>query len=150
MPFEYLTENEKRIVIEGSDVPLKWRIETRSGNVMQRTGYIEGVKKRIERMHLETTSEMMRGWYATFMMDKECPKCHGKRLNEQALCVKVGGLDIHEITSMSIAEHYQKLLNLKLSPMEADIAHMIIKEVKQRLGFLIDVGIEYLTLARNA
>lgn len=150
IPFQYLSENEQRIVIEGSDVPLKWRIETRSGNVLQKNGYIEGVKKRIERMHLETTSEMMRGWYATFMMDKECPKCQGKRLNEQALSVKVGQYDIHQLASFSVKEHYQILQDLVLTEMQQEIAARIIKEIKERLGFLIDVGLDYLTLARSA
>ena len=150
IPFEALTDQEKRIVIEGSDVPLKWRIETRSGNVMQRTGFIEGVKRRIERMHLETSSELMRTYYASFMMEIECPSCHGRRLNEQALSVQVGGMTIHEMTSLAIGEQYERLQNLPLSEMEAEISHMIVKEIKERLGFLIDVGLDYLTLSRSA
>lgn len=150
VPFQHLSDNEKRVVIEGSDVPLKYRIETRSGNVLQKQGYIEGVKKRIERMHLETTSDMMRTWYASFMLDKECPTCHGKRLNEQALSVKVGDKDIDQLASLSIKDHFQFLQTLELSEMQAEIAHLILKEIKERLGFLIDVGLDYLTLARSA
>lgn len=149
-PFKDLSEVEKRVVIEGSDVPLKWRIETRSGNVLQKQGYIEGVKPKIERMHLETTSDFMRGYYASFMLDKTCPKCEGKRLNEQALSVRINDLNIHDFALLSIKEHLNKLENLKLSLMQIEISHLIVKEIKERLGFLIDVGLDYLTLARNA
>ncbi len=151
IPFKYLTANERNIVINGSDVPIRYVIETRSGNVMKRFAKIEGPKPKIERMYMETTSEFMRSYYASFLIDTPCPKCHGKRLSDEALSVRVGTKNIYELTSMSILD-IQKYFNdeLVLTPTQAEISRLIIKEIKSRIGFLVNVGLEYLTLSREA
>lgn len=150
LPWEYLTDNEKRVITYGSDVALKYSIETRSGNKMNRNAYIQGIKPKIERLFMETTSEIMRSWYATFMVDRPCPKCGGKRLNEEALSVLVGDKNIYDLTTLSISQIYDYICNLKLSPTQVDISRLILKEIKERVQFLINVGLEYLTLARTA
>ena len=148
--FKYLTEMEQYTVINGSDVPIKYKIETRSGNIMNRNSYIEGPKRKIERMYMETTSEFMRSYYASFLVDKVCPKCHGQRLGKEALSVRVGSKNIIELTELSVEEMLDYINNLVLTPMQQDIAFLILKEIKERLGFLKNVGLEYLTLSRMA
>ena len=148
--FKYLTEMEQLTVINGSDVPVKYKIETRSGNIMNRNSYIEGPKRKIERMYMETSSEFMRSYYASFLVDKVCPKCHGQRLGPEALSVRVGTKNIIELTELSIEEMLDYINNLVLTPMQQDIAFLILKEIKERLGFLKNVGLEYLTLSRMA
>ena len=104
----------------------------------------------IERRYMETTSAMSRDWYGSFIADAPCPVCHGARLNEQALSVRVGGRNIHEWTQMSIKEALDFMNHLELTPMQENIAHLIIKEIKNRLEFLNHVGLNYLTLDRLA
>jgi excinuclease ABC subunit A len=149
-PFKDLTPEEIYITINGSDKPLTFEIETRSGNKIKRSGYIEGVKPRLERLYKETQSEMTRAWYATFLKDKPCVKCKAKRLNEQALSVKVGDLNIYELTIQSITEIEKYINEVKLSKSQQEIAKLVFKEIGERLKFLINVGLDYLTLARNA
>ena len=148
--FKYLTEMEQYTVINGSDVPIKYKIETRSGNIMNRNSNIEGPKRKIERMYMETTSEFMRSYYATYLTDKVCPKCHGQRLGPEALSVKVGSKNIIELTELSVEDMLDYINNLTLTPMQQDISFLILKEIKERLGFLKNVGLEYLTLSRMA
>ena len=148
--FKYLTEMEQLTVINGSDVPVKYKIETRSGNIMNRNSFIEGPKRKIERMYMETSSEFMRSYYASFLVDKVCPKCHGRRLGPEALSVRVGSKNIIELTELSVEEMLDYINNLVLTPMQQDIAFLILKEIKERLGFLKNVGLEYLTLSRMA
>ena len=149
-PFKDLTPEEIYIAINGSDRPIAFTIETRSGNQIKRNGYIEGVKPRIERLYKETQSEMTRAWYASFLRDKPCVKCQGKRLNEQALSVRVGEINIHDLTIKSISDIDKYVMNVKLSKSQQDIAKLVLKEIGERLKFLINVGLDYLTLARNA
>jgi len=150
MPFKYLSDFEKDILINGSPVAFPYTIKTRSGNVMNRTEPIEGIKKRIERLYVDTTSEMMRNWYSNYISDVECDCCHGARLNEAALSVRVGDKNINELTRMQIKEIKDYLNNLKLTDYQISIANLILKELDARLGFLINVGLDYLTLSREA
>ncbi len=149
-PFKDLTPEEIYIVINGSDRPVSFEIETRSGNTIKRNGFIEGVKPRLERLYKETQSEMTRAWYASFLKDKPCVKCKGKRLNDQALSVRFGEINIHDLTVKSITEIDKYILGVKLSKSQQDIAKLVLKEIQERLNFLINVGLDYLTLARNA
>ena len=150
IPWKYLSENEKRVILIGSDAPIKYQIETRSGNIMNRFSVIEGIKTKLERLYMETNSEMMRTWYGSYITDVTCKTCHGKRLNDQALAVRVGGYNIYELTSLSVLKIKNILSNLKLNETEQEIAKLLLKEINNRLDFLINVGLEYLTLARNA
>ena len=110
---------------------------------------IEGVCTLIERSYMETSSQMSREWYATFLAEAPCPSCGGKRLNPQALSVRVGGLNIYEWTTMSVKQALAFMEDLKLTRQEA-YARLVVKEIKDRLGFLHNVGLGYLTLDRLA
>ena len=149
-PFSELTDYEKDIVINGSDKVLKYTITTRSGNKMHRHDYIEGCKRRIERLYIETTSEMMRKWYNYYMHDEECPTCKGNRLDEKVLSVFVDNKNINDITGLSIKDSINYFKNLHLTPQQKEISRLIVKEIRDRLGFLANVGLGYLDLARNA
>lgn len=108
----------------------------------------EGIVNNLERRYHETTSEYSRNEIEKFVNEIECPVCHGKRLNSEILAVTVGGKNIYEFTCMSVAAELKFIENLKLSKREMMIAEQIIKEIKARLQFLLDVGLDYLTLSR--
>ena len=93
---------------------------------------------------------MQREYYGSYMHDSTCPSCKGQRLSPTVLSVLVGGKNIHELTNLSIREAYRFIENLNLSPSETKISHLVLKEIKARLQFLIDVGLDYLTLSRSA
>ena len=149
-PYSELTDYEKNIVTIGSDKPFKYVITSRSGNNMNRFGMIEGPKTHIERLYKETTSEMMRQWYQTFMVDSTCPTCSGKRLNQFALAVLIDNKNIFDYTDMSIYHLIETLKNLNITEQQKEISRLIIKEILDRLNFLKNVGLEYLTLTRNS
>lgn len=110
----------------------------------------EGVINNLERRFRDTNSEWMREEIALQMRAVDCPECHGERLKKVSLGVTVGGINISDFTKMSVRQAYDFVENLKLSEREGMISHLILKEVKARLGFLKNVGLEYLTLSRNA
>ena len=150
IPFKDLTKYQKDIILYGSDRPIKYKMVSSSGNVYQRNEFIEGIVNLIERRHTETTSASSKEWYQTFMTESVCDKCNGKRLNEMALSVKVNDKNINEFTQMSTEVAYKWINELTLSEEKTEIARLIIAEIKNRLQFLIDVGLEYLTLDRMA
>ena len=110
----------------------------------------EGVIPTLERRHNETKSQGMRDFYEMYMSDSDCPTCNGARLRKESLCIKVGDKNINELTEMSISRMKEYLNSLKLSKSERLIADQIFKELDKRLQFLLDVGLEYLTLSRSA
>ena len=110
----------------------------------------EGVIPTLERRHRETKSQGMMQFYELYMSNKECPECHGARLKKESLSVKVGTKNINELTDMSITHIKDYINNLVLSEKDAIIADQILKELNKRLQFLIDVGLDYLTLSRSA
>ena len=151
-PWNELTDREKEICFVGSDREFKYELISVNGNVMHRQGFIEGVQTKINRLYAETSSEMMREFYEFYMHDTECPTCHGARLSEAALSVRINGLNIYEVTCLSIQElqtFIRKLPDI-LSETENEIARLIIKEIDARATFLCDVGLDYLTLSRMA
>ena len=149
-PIKDLPKKKLNYLLYGSDVPIAYQLNSRSGTVSTKFEYIEGVCPMIERRYMETTSTMSREWYGSFLADAQCPKCHGARLNKQALSVLVGGKNIYEWTQMSIQEAIQFMNELELTPTQAKIAELVIKEIKNRLSFLNHVGLSYLTLDRLA
>ena len=149
-PLKDFTKKELNYILIGSDKPITYTIQSSSGNISKTTKYIEGVKTLIQRRYEETTSSWSKEWYASFMAEHTCPTCGGRRLNDQVLSVRVGGLNISEFTDMSIEKALDFLNHLELSEMEANIARLIVKEIKDRLTFLNDVGLGYLTLSRRA
>ena len=110
----------------------------------------EGVIPTLERRHSETKSQGMRDFYEFYMSNSDCPDCNGTRLKKESLSVKVGDKNINELTAMSINKIKEHINSLKLSRQEEMISEQIIKELNKRLQFLIDVGLEYLTLSRSA
>jgi excinuclease ABC subunit A len=149
-PIKSLTKKQMQIILHGSDRPLTYSFTSSSGNQYNRTDYIEGVKDLIERRYATSSSPMFRDWYHSFMVETPCPKCQGKRLNEMALSVRVGDKNIMQFTAMSVTEALDWLGHLSLPKEKAKIAEQVVKEIKNRLQFLQDVGLEYLTLDRLA
>lgn len=149
-PIKSLSKTELDILLYGSHEPITYRIYSKSGNIMKKTEMIEGVCTLIERRYRETTSQMSREWYATFLAEAPCPTCGGKRLNEQALAVRVGGKNIYEWTQLSVKQALAFMDQLELTPQQQEIARLVLKEIHDRLQFLDNVGLSYLTLDRLA
>ena len=149
-PFKKLTEREKDLILYGSDELINFHFTSKSGNVTNQTDYYEGIINNLERRYLETSSSWIREWLEKFMIETTCEVCNGARLADEVLSVKVGNKNIYEVTLMSIKELITFFDNLKLSEEKMQIADLILKEIKSRLSFLKNVGLEYLTLARSA
>ena len=113
-------------------------------------GSWEGVIYNLKRRYTETSSDRVIDKIDDFMSDEPCPKCHGKRLKDASLAVKVNGKNIAEVTDMSIVDALEFFNNLKLSEKEEIIAKQVLKEIRERLGFLKNVGLDYLTMSRMA
>ena len=149
-PICELSEDFINKVLYGTgDEKLDFRYESASG-VRNFTAPFEGVVNTMERRYRETSSSGMREFYEMYMAESHCYECEGARLNKAALAVTVGEKNIHELTNMSITEIKAFLTKLTLTQKEEMIAHQITKELHARLQFLIDVGLEYLTLSRSA
>ncbi|HEM6404098.1 TPA: excinuclease ABC subunit UvrA [Streptococcus suis] len=153
-PFEELTEEEKNLIFNGSDgKEFHFHYENEFGGVRDIDIPFEGLITNINRRYRETNSDYTRTVMKTYMNELTCGTCHGYRLNDQALSVKVGGeqgLHIGQLSDLSVADHLQVIENLTLSENEATIATPIVKEIKDRLSFLNNVGLNYLTLSRAA
>ena len=149
-PLNKLKKEQLDALLYGSKDLITYQLASRSGNVTKKTEFIEGVCNLIERRFMETSSTMSREWYATFLAEAPCPVCGGKRLNEQALSVLVGGKSIYEWTTMSVRNAIVFMNELQLTRQQQDIARLILKEIQERLGFLSNVGLGYLTLDRLA
>ena len=150
IPFKDLTPEQKKIVFVGSPVPHVYTLVSSSGNVNHRNNYIEGVAKKVERLYQETQSDMTREWYGRFMRDYECMTCHGARLSDEVLSVRINGLNIYEVTLLSISDLLRFIDETEktLTNTQLEIAKMVLKEIRNRAQFLISVGLDYLTLAR--
>ncbi|MCA9760403.1 MAG: excinuclease ABC subunit UvrA [Streptococcus sp.] len=153
-PFEQLTEVEKNLIFNGSDgKEFHFHYENEFGGVRDIDIPFEGLITNINRRYRETNSDYTRTVMKTYMNELTCGTCHGYRLNDQALSVKVGGeqgLHIGQLSDLSVADHLQVIENLTLSENESTIATPIVKEIKDRLTFLNNVGLNYLTLSRAA
>ncbi|MFW6318656.1 MAG: excinuclease ABC subunit UvrA [Bacillota bacterium] len=150
-PFKDLTDKEQGIILYGSNEPIEFKFKGKTRNIKhEKTDYYEGIVRNLERRYIETTSRFMRDWMETLMTEKTCPKCQGKKLNEEALSVKVGGEDIISLTDKSIRDMLVFFDNLELDITDTKISEMIFKEIVERLKFLQNVGLDYLTLSRQA
>lgn len=149
-PLKDFTKQELSYILDGSREPISYEIVSDSGNVSRTTKFIEGVRTLIARRYEETTSKWAKEWYASFMSEHTCPTCKGRRLNDQVLSVRVGGLNIAEFTEQSIGDALHFIQNIKLTDYEMNIARLVVKEINDRLTFLNNVGLGYLTLARRA
>lgn len=145
-PFKNLTKKEKNIVFYGSTEPLNFEYTAKNGNKRFTTGFYEGVINNLERRYIETSSSWIREWLDNYMMELECPICHGARLKESVLNVLINKKNIYEMTQMSIGELLDFIKNLKLNKEQQEISNLIIKEIINRLEFLKNVGLDYITL----
>ena len=149
-PLNKMTKKEMDIILYGSDEEIRYTVTSTGGTTYNKFGYIEGVKTLIERRFEETQSKFGKEYYGSFMVESECKKCHGARLNEKVLSVRVGNTNIYESTKLSIDKAYDFFNNLHFDPMRTEIARTLLNELKARLRFLSDVGLDYLTLDRVA
>ena len=149
-PINKLKREELNIILYGSKDIIEFNYVSKNGNTRKTKNYYEGIITNLERRYIETKSTWIREWIEGYMTESVCPTCHGARLSEAVLSVKVNKKNIYEITKLSIRDLYQFLTNLKLTKTEEEIAKMIVKEISSRLEFLINVGLDYLTLDRSA
>ena len=151
VPFKKLPIEIRRIILYGADgeaFPVEY-MDSR-GNPRVYMQHWEGLIPNLARRYKDTASDWSKQQYEAFITNIECPICHGKRLREEILAVTVGGVNIADITTMPVGELAQFFRELKLTPHQSTIAELILKEIKARAGFLVDVGLDYLTLARAA
>lgn len=148
-PFNELTNEQQDIILYGCDdkIPFSFKRRNKSYQVNRQ---FEGVIPRMERLYIETKSNYSRKYISKFMSDRKCHVCHGKRLRPEVLAVTVGGKSIADVVEMSIKDSYQFFLNLELTNREQFIAKEVLKEIRQRLKFLVDVGLDYLSMARSS
>ena len=149
-PFGKLKKEEQQIVLHGTTEPIRFNYSTKSGNIMNSIDYYEGIINNLERRYMETSSTWIREWLENYMVEYECDTCKGARLNDNVLSVKIAKKSIYEVTCMSIKQLVDFFKNLKLTESEKQIASLILKEINERLAFLSNVGLGYLTLSRSA
>lgn len=151
IPFRNLTEKQKTILLYGSKQDVNFRYISKTGNMYHNVKKpFEGVITSLERRYLTSTSRPVRNWIESMMNDITCDSCHGKKLNKEALSVYIDGLNIYELSELSILHLVEFIGKINLTDKEFEIARPILKEIKARLGFLINVGLDYLSLSRLA
>ncbi len=148
-PFNELTQEQQEIILYGCDekIPFSFKRRNKSYQVNRK---FEGVIPRMERLYLETKSNYNRKYISKFMSDHKCHVCDGKRLRPEALAVTVGGKSIADVVEMSIKDSYQFFQDIELTDRENYIAKEILKEIRERLRFLVDVGLDYLSMERSS
>ena len=149
-PFKDLPATTRAAILDGKDYKVEVSYRNRFGRERRYTSGFEGVKAYIKRKHEETESDFARDRYEQYMRQVACPSCGGARLNPTILGVKVGGKSIAEVTDLSLADALTFVRGLQLSAREAKIGEQVLKEIDARLQFLLDVGLDYLTLSRSA
>ncbi|WP_314849852.1 excinuclease ABC subunit UvrA [Rothia mucilaginosa] len=149
-PFKDLPAKTRAAILDGKDYKVEVSYRNRFGRERRYTSGFEGVKAYIKRKHEETESDFARDRYEQYMRQVACPSCGGARLNPTILGVKVGSKSIADITDLSLADALAFVRGLQLSTREAKIGEQVLKEIDARLQFLLDVGLDYLTLSRSA
>ena len=149
-PFKDLPAKTRAAILDGKDYKVEVSYRNRFGRERRYTSGFEGVKAYIKRKHEETESDFARDRYEQYMRQVACASCGGARLNPTILGVKVGGKSIADITDLSLADALAFVRGLQLSAREAKIGEQVLKEIDARLQFLLDVGLDYLTLSRSA
>ena len=149
-PVKDLTREELNIILYRSPDRLDLSLTTRSGSILKSYDYFEGIITNLERRYMETTSPSIRDWIERYMTELPCPSCHQTRLRDEALSVRVNNKNIYEVTNMSIRDLLTWFDKLKLTKEQTEVSFLVVKEIKERLTFLKNVGLEYLTLSREA
>lgn len=137
-------------ILHGTDYDLSFVFDSHFSGRKRYTGPFEGAIKNIYDRYQRTNSDAQKRKFREYMSEEECDTCHGDRLKPEVLAIKVGGVNISELTRLSVEKSVDFFAKLELSPMKAKIADLIVKEIKARLSFLNDVGLTYLTLNRAA
>ena len=149
-PVKDFTKEEYNTIFYGSKDKIHFSVKTRSGSILKSYDYFEGIITNLERRYMETNSPSIRLWIESYMKESACPLCKGKRLSEKILNVFINKKNIYDITSLSIRDLVEFFDNIKLTKKEEEISFLILKEIRERLHFLQNVGLDYLTLARSA
>ena len=149
VPFNELDEEYQKSILYGCDEKIPFTFKRRNKSYMVNRKF-EGVIPRMERLYLETKSNYSRKYLSKFMSDRKCHVCDGKRLRPEILAVTVGGKSIIDVCDMAIKDSYQFFNDLKLNERENFIAKEVLKEIKERLSFLVEVGLDYLSMSRSS
>ena len=149
-PVEKLTKKELKIILNGDNSLIHFNFKTKGGKVYDSTEINDGVLSLLERRYRETSSEFIHDWLSTYIVEQECDLCHGSRLQKGVLNIFINKKNIHDLCLMSIKNLYEFINNLKLNKEEEKISGLLLKDIKDRLSFLINVGLDYLTLHRSA
>ena len=149
-PINKMSKEHLDIILYGTNEVLDYAYTSKTGSKRFTKETFEGIITNLERRYLETNSTWIREWIGSFMIDEKCPTCHGARLSNDVLSVKIGGKNIYEVCLMSIKDLLVFFKELKLNNEQKQISDLIIKEINNRLTFLDNVGLNYLTLAREA
>ncbi|WP_255473085.1 excinuclease ABC subunit UvrA [Rummeliibacillus sp. SL167] len=151
IPLKEIPKDQMDKILYGSGEDyIHFHYENDFGNIRDQDIQFEGVLHNVERRYKETSSDYIREQMEKYMAQQPCPSCHGHRLKKETLAVKIAGRHIGEVTELSIKEAYTFFSELKLSEKDMQIAHLILREIRERLSFLINVGLDYLTLNRSA
>ncbi len=149
-PWKDLTEEQRDVIFHGTGGKKVKMIYRRQTTYVEWMSKYEGLINNLNRRYRQTSSQYIRDWIEGFMNNIRCSECDGARLRKESLSVTIGGKNIQQVTSMSIREVQAYFDTLKLDETEKQIAHQILKEVRERLGFLVNVGLDYLSLERSA
>ncbi len=149
-PVKNISKDKLNIILYGTDHVFEYKYTSKNGGSRTIKGTFEGVITNLERRYVETKSTWIRDWIENFMTQDVCPVCHGSRLKEGVLSVLINKKNIYEVTNLSIIELRSFISKLKLTKHQEEVASLVVKEILSRLDFLINVGLEYLTLSREA
>uniref|UniRef100_UPI003FF0DFA0 excinuclease ABC subunit UvrA n=1 Tax=Candidatus Ventrenecus sp. TaxID=3085654 RepID=UPI003FF0DFA0 len=149
-PIKDIPRDKLNIILHGTTEPIEIKYVSKTGNVRYTNDYYEGVIPNLERRYMETSSAWIRDWLEGFMVETDCSLCHGTRLQKSVLSIYINKKNIYDMTIMSIKELRNFLRDLKLTKEQENISHLLLTEIDNRLTFLVNVGLEYLSLHRNA
>lgn len=149
-PFMNLTEEQKKVILYGSTDLIEFKMKSTSGRIHDKKEYYEGIITNFERRYIETNSDWIRDWIEGYMVERICETCHGARLNPSVMNIFIEDKNIYDVCAMSIEELAKWFSQLSLSEEKKMISKLAIKEIQDRLSFLLNVGLEYLTLSRSA
>lgn len=150
MPIEKISRDKLDKILYGSTEVMDFKYVSKNGNIRTKSDFFEGIVNNLERRQVETTAGWIREWIEGFMIEQECPVCHGTRLKNDVLNVFINKKNIYDMTAMSIEDLYKFMKNLKLTKEQQTISELLVKEICNRLEFLNNVGLGYITLNRSA
>ena len=148
MPIKNMPKDKLNIILYGSPDLMQFNYLSRTGSRRTKTDYFEGIITNLERRQIETTASWVREWIEGFMVEQVCPLCHGTRLKSDILSVLINKKNIYEMTELSISDLYEFMKNLKLTVEQQKISELLVKEIVNRLEFLNNVGLGYISLNR--